>query len=62
MSFTKLFDRIDSVRLENITKKYGEHFAVKNLNLEIKGGELLILIGRSGSGKTTAIRTINRLI
>ncbi|AKB60943.1 ABC transporter ATP-binding protein [Methanosarcina mazei] len=62
MSFTKLFDRIDSVRLENITKKYGEHFAVKNLNLEIKGGELLILIGRSGSGKTTAIRAINRLI
>lgn len=62
MTFKKLFDRIDSVRLENITKKYGEQFAVKNLSLEIRGGELLILIGRSGSGKTTAMRTINRLI
>ena len=62
MTIKKLFDRVDSVRLENITKKYGEHFAVKNLNLEIQGGELLILIGRSGSGKTTALRTINRLI
>ena len=61
MTFKKLFDRIDSVRLENVTKKYGEQFAVKNLSLEIKGGELLILIGRSGSGKTTALRTINRL-
>jgi len=61
MTIKKLFDRVDSVRLENITKKYGEHFAVKNLNLEIQGGELLILIGRSGSGKTTALRTINRL-
>ncbi|AKB74531.1 L-proline glycine betaine ABC transport system permease protein ProV [Methanosarcina lacustris Z-7289] len=61
MTIKKLFNRVDSVRLENITKKYGEHFAVKNLNLEIQGGELLILIGRSGSGKTTALRTINRL-
>lgn len=62
MTSKKLFDRIDSVRLKNVTKKYGEHFAVKNLSLEIQGGELLILIGRSGSGKTTAMRTINRLI
>jgi len=58
----KLFDRIDSCRLENITKQYGDHFAVKNLSLEIRGGELLILIGRSGSGKTTLLRMINRLI
>jgi osmoprotectant transport system ATP-binding protein len=57
-----LFDRIDSFRLENVTKKYGDRFAVKNLNLEIQGGELLILIGKSGSGKTTALRMINRLV
>ncbi|MGB9929641.1 MAG: ABC transporter ATP-binding protein [Methanosarcina sp.] len=62
MIFQKLFDRIDSVGLEDVTKKYGDHFAVKALNLEIRGGELLILIGRSGSGKTTALRMINRLI
>jgi osmoprotectant transport system ATP-binding protein len=58
----KLFERIESLRLENVTKKYGENFAVRNLNLEIKGGELLILIGKSGSGKTTVLRMMNRLI
>lgn len=62
MIFRKLFDRIDSFRLENVSKKYGDHFAAKDLNLEVQGGELLILIGRSGSGKTTALRMINRLI
>lgn len=62
MKFKKLFDRIESVRLENVTKKYGARFAVKGLDLEVRGGELLILIGPSGSGKTTALRMINRLI
>ncbi|MFP4654672.1 MAG: ABC transporter ATP-binding protein [Methanohalobium sp.] len=58
----KFFDRIDSIQLENITKKYNDNFAVRDLDLEIQGGELLILIGPSGSGKTTTLRMINRLI
>ena len=58
----RLFDRIESIRLANVTKKYDDRFAVDDLNLEIKGGELLILIGQSGSGKTTTLRMINRLI
>lgn len=62
MASRKLFDRIDSIQLENITKKYDGNFAVQDLNLEIQGGELLILIGPSGSGKTTTLRMINRLI
>ncbi|AKB25704.1 L-proline glycine betaine ABC transport system permease protein ProV [Methanosarcina sp. MTP4] len=62
MKFKKLFNRIESVRLENVTKKYGDRFAVRDLDLEVRGGELMILIGRSGSGKTTTLRMINRLI
>ncbi len=62
MKFKKLFNRIESVRLENVTKRYGERFAVRDLDLEVRGGELMILIGRSGSGKTTTLRMINRLI
>jgi osmoprotectant transport system ATP-binding protein len=57
-----LFERIESVRLEGVSKKYGDRYAVEDLNLEIIGGELLILIGPSGSGKTTALKMINRLI
>ncbi|MBW6518577.1 MAG: betaine/proline/choline family ABC transporter ATP-binding protein [ANME-2 cluster archaeon] len=62
MPTQRLFDRIDSVHLQQVTKKYDEHFAVEQLDLDIQGGELLILIGPSGSGKTTTLRMINRLI
>jgi osmoprotectant transport system ATP-binding protein len=62
MPSRKLFDRIDSIQLENITKKYNNNFAVQDLDLKIHGGELLILIGPSGSGKTTTLRMINQLI
>ncbi len=62
MQSKRLFDRIDSIRFTGITKRYGNSFAVKDLDLEIKGGELLILIGPSGSGKTTTLRMINRMI
>ncbi len=62
MAENKLFNRIESIKIRNISKKYGEIKALENLNLAIEGGELLILIGPSGSGKTTALKTINRLI
>ena len=46
------------VLLEGITKKFGEVVAVKNVNLEIKDQEFLVLVGPSGCGKTTALRVI----
>ena len=62
MEIKRLFEKILSIKIENISKKYGDITALKGLDLEIKGGELLILIGPSGSGKTTALKIINRLI
>ncbi len=38
-----------------LTKKYGEFTAVKDLNLEVQGGEIFGLLGPNGSGKTTTI-------
>ncbi|WP_445475598.1 ABC transporter ATP-binding protein [Methanococcoides methylutens] len=62
MPSKRIFDRIDSIQLRGVTKKYEGRFAINDLTLDIEGGELLILIGPSGSGKTTTLRMINRLI
>lgn len=46
------------VRLEGVSKKYDDIFAVKNVTLDIKAGEFLTLLGPSGCGKTTTLRMI----
>ena len=50
------------IRLEQVTKQYGNTVAVNKLSLEVAKGEVCILIGPSGCGKTTTLRMINRLI
>ena len=43
---------------DNVTKKYGEVTALKDLNLEIHDKEFLVLVGPSGCGKSTALRCL----
>lgn len=51
------------INIENISKSYnGNHFAVTNLNLEIKDGEIFGLLGPNGAGKTTTIKMITGVI
>ncbi|MDJ1472801.1 ABC transporter ATP-binding protein [Xanthocytophaga flava] len=40
---------------KNLTKKYGDHVALHNLNLTIEAGEIFALLGQNGAGKTTTI-------
>ncbi len=46
------------VKFENVSKKFGEFEAVKDLNFEIEDGEFFVILGPSGSGKTTTLRMI----
>lgn len=50
------------LRAEDLTKKYGTHTALSNLNVEIPRGSLFGLLGPNGAGKTTFIRLINQIL
>ena len=45
-----------------MTKRFGELEAVSSLSLTVEPGELLVLLGGSGSGKTTTLKMVNRLV
>ncbi len=44
------------LKIQHLTKKYGDKVAVNDLNLEIKSGEIYGFIGHNGAGKTTTIK------
>ena len=50
------------MRLENLSKRYGSHLAVDNINIEVHKGETIGLVGPNGAGKTTTIKMIAKLI
>ncbi len=57
------FVRVDKMlKIENLTKVYGDKRAVDNLSLEIKNGEICGFIGHNGAGKTTTIKSCCGLV
>lgn len=49
------------LELKNLEKYYGQNRALKNINLGVKSGEVVVLLGPSGCGKSTTLRCINGL-
>ena len=49
---------MSEVKIENISKKFGDTVAVSNLSFTIKDGEFVVLLGPTGAGKTTTLRLI----
>lgn len=49
------------LELREIVKKYGDRTIIDHLNLEVKDGEILTIVGESGGGKTTLLRCISGL-
>ena len=49
------------IKIENLTKFYGDTQILFNVNLEVKKGEIFAIVGHSGAGKSTLLRCINGL-
>lgn len=47
------------LRVENLRKEYGEVVPIKNISFEVRRGEVISIIGGSGTGKSTFLRMIN---
>jgi ABC-2 type transport system ATP-binding protein len=53
---------LNALVLKDVTKQFGEFFAVKNLSFEVPQGSIFGLLGPNGAGKTTTIRMIINII
>ncbi|MFD0695673.1 amino acid ABC transporter ATP-binding protein [Paenibacillus sp. GCM10027628] len=49
------------ISFQQVEKHYGDFHVLKGINLQIKQGEVVVVVGPSGSGKSTMLRCINRL-
>lgn len=49
------------IEIKNVTKSYDDKKVLNNISLTIESGELIVVIGSSGCGKTTLLKTINKL-
>ena len=49
------------IQIRDMNKWYGQFHVLKNINLNVRQGERIVLCGPSGSGKSTTIRCLNRL-
>ena len=49
------------IKTKGVKVNFGDFWALKGIDVEIRQGEIIVILGPSGSGKSTFIRTLNRL-
>jgi general L-amino acid transport system ATP-binding protein len=52
-------DKKNIIEISKLNKWYGDFHALKNIDLNVKEGEIIVVCGPSGSGKSTLIRCVN---
>ncbi len=55
-------DKKEKIIVKNLTKKFGDRTVLKNISFDVKEGEIFVLMGGSGSGKSTTIKHIIGLL
>ena len=50
------------LKIEHLTKQFGDFKAVDDLSLEVKSGQICAFIGHNGAGKTTTLKSISGII
>ncbi len=56
-----IYLRTPMIQAKNISKKYGDLEVLKGVNLEVKAGEIISIVGASGAGKTTLLQILGTL-
>ncbi|MYV06149.1 ABC transporter ATP-binding protein [Furfurilactobacillus milii] len=60
-SINELKDGEPIIRFEHVQQSFNDNVVIPDLNLTINAGELFVLVGTSGSGKTTTLKMVNQL-